>query len=158
MRVAQLCPTLWDPVDYIVHGILQARIVEWLAYPFSRGSSWPRNQITALQADSLPTELSGKPTISYPYTYPLEFLKKKKMTTPTLPRIKRNSVIYITGGNVRWYGLSGKERVPLKTKHTASIQSSYCTPGHLSQRNEDLCLHRKLYKNSYTALSIIANN
>ena len=80
------------------------------------------------------------------------------MTTPTLPRIKRNSVIYITGGNVRWYGLSGKERVPLKTKHTASIQSSYCTPGHLSQRNEDLCLHRKLYKNSYTALSIIANN
>ena len=51
------------------------------------------------------------------------------MTTPTLPRIKRNSVIYITGGNVRWYGLSGKERVPLKTKHTASIQSSIAPLG-----------------------------
>ena len=32
------------PHDYTVHGILQARILEWVAYPFSRGSSWPRNQ------------------------------------------------------------------------------------------------------------------
>ena len=32
-------PTLWDPSDYIVHGILQARILEWVAFPFSRGSS-----------------------------------------------------------------------------------------------------------------------
>ena len=38
------------------------RILEWVAYPFSRGSSWPRNQTRspALQADSLPTELWGK--------------------------------------------------------------------------------------------------
>ena len=39
VKVAQLCPTLWDPVDYIAHGILQARILEWVAYPCSRGSS-----------------------------------------------------------------------------------------------------------------------
>ena len=32
-----------NPMDYIVHRILQARILEWVAYPFSRGSSWPRN-------------------------------------------------------------------------------------------------------------------
>ena len=40
-----------------------ARILEWVACPFSRGSSWPRNQTRspALQADSLPTELSEKP-------------------------------------------------------------------------------------------------
>ena len=40
------------------------RILEWVAYHFSRGSSWPRNQtgISALQANSLPTELWGKPT------------------------------------------------------------------------------------------------
>ena len=31
-------------MDYIVHGILQARILEWVAFPFSRGSSQPRNQ------------------------------------------------------------------------------------------------------------------
>ena len=38
-----LCLTLCDLTDYTVHGILQARILEWVAYPFSSGSSWPRN-------------------------------------------------------------------------------------------------------------------
>ena len=42
--VIQLCPTLCDPMDYTVHGILQARILEWVAFPFSRGSSQPRDQ------------------------------------------------------------------------------------------------------------------
>ena len=46
--VAQSCPTLCDPMDCnppgsSVHGILQARILEWVAIPFSRGSSWPRD-------------------------------------------------------------------------------------------------------------------
>ena len=41
VKVAQLCPTLCDPIDYTVHGILQARILEWAAIPFSRGSSNP---------------------------------------------------------------------------------------------------------------------
>ena len=36
--VAQLCPTLFNPIDCTVHGILQARILEWVAFPFSRGS------------------------------------------------------------------------------------------------------------------------
>ena len=44
MKVAQLCPTLCDSVDYTVHGILQARILEWVAVPFSRGSSQPRHR------------------------------------------------------------------------------------------------------------------
>ena len=39
MKVAQLCPTLCDPMAYTVHGILQARILEWVAFPFSRGSN-----------------------------------------------------------------------------------------------------------------------
>ena len=48
MLVAQSCPTLCDPMDCSppgssVHGILQARILEWVAMPSSRGSSWPRN-------------------------------------------------------------------------------------------------------------------
>ena len=47
--VAQLCPTLCDPVDCSppassVHRLLQARILEWAAVPFSRGSSRPRDQ------------------------------------------------------------------------------------------------------------------
>ena len=36
VKVTQLCPTLCDPMDYIVHGILQARILEWVAFPFSK--------------------------------------------------------------------------------------------------------------------------
>jgi len=44
MKVAQLYPTLCKPVDYTVRGILQARILEWVAVPFSRGSSQPRDR------------------------------------------------------------------------------------------------------------------
>ena len=36
--------TLWDPMDYTVHGLLQARTSEWVAFPFSRGSSQPRDR------------------------------------------------------------------------------------------------------------------
>ena len=41
---SQSCPTLCHPMDYTVHGILQARILEWVAFPFSRGPSQPRDQ------------------------------------------------------------------------------------------------------------------
>ena len=44
VKVAQLCPTLCNPMDYIVHGILQTRILEWVAIHFSRGSSQPRDR------------------------------------------------------------------------------------------------------------------
>ena len=44
VKVAQSHSTLCDPMDYRVHGILQARILEWVAVPFSRGSSQPRDQ------------------------------------------------------------------------------------------------------------------
>ena len=44
VKVAQSCPTLCDPIDYTVHGVLQARILEWVAFPFSKGSSQPRVQ------------------------------------------------------------------------------------------------------------------
>ena len=49
MFVTQLCPILCDPMDCRptgspVNGILQARILEWVAIPFSRGSSQPRDQ------------------------------------------------------------------------------------------------------------------
>ena len=52
MVVAQLCPTLCDPMgcnppDSSVHGILQLQSsLEWLATPFSRGTSWPRDWIS----------------------------------------------------------------------------------------------------------------
>ena len=43
VKVAQLCPTLRDRMDYTVHGILQARILEWVAVSFSGGSFQPRD-------------------------------------------------------------------------------------------------------------------
>ena len=43
-KVIQLCPTLFDPKDFTVHGIIQARILEWVAVPFSKGSSQPRDR------------------------------------------------------------------------------------------------------------------
>ena len=65
--VAHLCSTLCNLVDYSppgswVHGILQARILEWVAIPISRGSSPPRDWpgSPALQADSLPWDPPGK--------------------------------------------------------------------------------------------------
>ena len=48
VKVIQSCLTLCDPMDYTVHGILQARILEWVAIPFSRGSSQPRDQTQVL--------------------------------------------------------------------------------------------------------------
>ena len=48
-KVVQSCPTLCDPMDCSllgssIHGLLQTRILEWVAISFSRGSSWPRDQ------------------------------------------------------------------------------------------------------------------
>ena len=66
--VALLCLTLCDPVDCSLpgssfHGILQARILEWVTISFSRGSFQPRS--LALQADSLPSELPEKSKFSW---------------------------------------------------------------------------------------------
>ena len=59
VKVAQLCLTLCDPMDYTVHGILQARILEWVTVPFSRGSFQPRDRTQVSQADSLLAEAQG---------------------------------------------------------------------------------------------------
>ena len=60
VKVTQSCPTLVTPwTIQIVLRILQARILEWVAFPASRESSQPR--FPTLQADSLPAEPQGKP-------------------------------------------------------------------------------------------------
>ena len=45
VKIARSCRTLCNPMDYTVCGILQARILEWVAFPFSRESSQPRDRI-----------------------------------------------------------------------------------------------------------------
>ena len=66
-EVVQLCPTLCDPVDcslsgFSVHGILQARILEWVTISFSRGSSDPGIEpgSPSFQADALTSEPPGR--------------------------------------------------------------------------------------------------
>ena len=63
VKVTQLCPALCDSMDYTVHGIHQARILEWVVLPFSGGSSQPgiEPRSPTLQADSLPAEPQEKP-------------------------------------------------------------------------------------------------
>ena len=74
VKVAQSCPTLWDPMDYTVRGILQARILEWVAFPFSSDLPNPGIELRSpiLWADSLPAEPPGKPrntgVVAYPFS------------------------------------------------------------------------------------------
>ena len=67
----QSCETLWDHMDCSlpgssVHGILQARILVWVAIPFSRGPSQHKDRthvshVSCIGGDSLPSEPGGKP-------------------------------------------------------------------------------------------------
>ena len=63
MKVAELCPTLCDPMNYTVHGILQAGILKWVAFPFSGGSSQPRDwtQISHIAGGFFAGWATGKP-------------------------------------------------------------------------------------------------
>ena len=63
MEVTQSCPALCDPIDYIVYGILQVRILEWIAVPSPGDLANPEIEprYPTLQADSLPANLPGKP-------------------------------------------------------------------------------------------------
>ena len=63
VKVAQSSPTICDPMDYTIHGIHQTRILEWVAVPFSRGSSQSRDQIQVshLAGGFLPARPPRKP-------------------------------------------------------------------------------------------------
>ena len=63
VKVAQSCPTLCHPMDYIVHSILQARILEWVAVHFSRDlpNTGIEPRSSSLQANALPSEPQGTP-------------------------------------------------------------------------------------------------
>ena len=97
--VSQLCPALCDPMDCSppdssIHGILQTRILEGVAIPFSRGSSWSRDWTwsPALQADSLLTELPGK------LLFPGKYLPKG--TNRKEPRLY--AILWVPGSRHAW--------------------------------------------------------
>ena len=71
VKVAWSCLTLYNPMDYTVQGILQARILQWVAFPLSRDLPNPgiKPRSPAFQMDSLPAEPQGKPKLEW-VTYP----------------------------------------------------------------------------------------
>ena len=84
MLVTQSCPTLCDPMDCSppgssVHEIFWARILEWVAISFSKALPNPGMEpwSPVLQADSLPSELQGKPC-GFVYAYLMAIVKKSK--------------------------------------------------------------------------------
>ena len=116
MKVTQLCLTPCDPLDYTVHGILQARILEWLAFPFSRWSFNPgiEPRSPALQEDSLPDEPQGKPKITgmgslflLQGIFPTQELnwgllhcrwtlyQQSHQGSPLLPKVSLNDTVYV---------------------------------------------------------------
>ena len=84
--VTQLCPTLWNPMDYSPPassgpGILQAWILEWVVLPSSRGSSQPRDQIQVSCISGSFFTIRGKatrevpPALIYPHSAHIKYLQ-----------------------------------------------------------------------------------
>ena len=72
VEVTQSCPTLWDPMNYTVHGILQARMFEWVAFssPGDLPNPGIKPRASTLWVDSLPAEPQGKPKNTGVGSYP----------------------------------------------------------------------------------------
>ena len=73
-------------MDYTVHGILQARVLEWLPFPSPGDLPKPgiKQGSPALKADSLPTELSGKPFQRVYQNNPVKLKIKENKDYPSL--------------------------------------------------------------------------
>ena len=102
-EVAQSCPTLSDPMDCSapgpsVHGIFQARKLEWAAISFSRGSSQPRSP--ALQTDALLSEPPRKPHLCMPLSNLPTLVRPVSCTT-----ITRKLVICFLSLQISWHHL-----------------------------------------------------
>ena len=78
VKVTQSCLTFCDPMDYTVHGILWTRILKWVAFHFSRGSSQPRGQTQVSHIVGGFYQLNHKG--SHKGSYPLEWVRKPKNT------------------------------------------------------------------------------
>ena len=93
VKVTQSCPTLCDLMDYTVCGILQARILEWVAFPFSRGSSKPKDQTDLLYCWQILYQLSHNRSprilewVAYPFSsrsFKHCLLKSRSVTSDSL--------------------------------------------------------------------------
>ena len=153
--VAQLCLTLWDPTDCSppgssVHGILQARILEWVAIPFSRGSSQPRDRTqVSLIAGGFFTiwvirEAHVKPMVLLFATFPLE-----NRTLPTGGRLSSKfptpSLAVLWAPNAPHWVMGAPVKEPSPLNLGTSVQKDLECPVHIYIRKAlaimDLSVH-----------------
>ena len=82
--VAQSCLTLCNPMDYTVHGLLQARILEWVAFPFSQASYQPRDhtQVSHI-AGRFFTSWATREALVYAKSHPKCFPCINSLNSPT---------------------------------------------------------------------------
>ena len=107
--VTQSCPTLWDTMDCSppgssVHRISQARILEWVASSFSRGSPQPRDwtHVSCISRRILYCWATWE-------AHPPRGLKPKRWTKTNLLRTWENGSPSIIGEIVKWFSLFGKK-------------------------------------------------
>ena len=106
--VAQSCLMLWDPMDcspprFSIHGIFQARIQEWVAISFSRGSSWPRNrtQVSCIAFRFFTTWATRRPCAAYRTLIPQQGLNPRASLVAQMvknpPAIQKTQVQFLGG-------------------------------------------------------------
>ena len=138
--VTQSYPALCDPIDCspagsFVHGILQARILEWVAIPFSRGSSWPGTEprSPALQVDSLRSEPPGS------CEYLILNVETTSQSTPPPPPCHCFQNIYISSRNLEDASLRNESVEERKACFPlASLKSDSRKSQRLKKRNVEL--------------------
>ena len=135
----QLCLTLCDPIDCSppgssVHGISQARILEWVAISFSRGSSWPSLlHLLHWQADALSLFHPGSPEPSYTKSSYPEGTMLKRLHRP---QRARERCLRRTGWPVFSYlRLLGQARSSCQMIPFSSLQAD---PAHSKQSGNEL--------------------
>ena len=127
-EVTQSCLTLCDPMDCSlpgssIHGIFQARVLEWVAISFSRRSSWPKEwtwvscvpgrifTFWATRKAWSTSILLGKNKLKYDYHCIFtRGPKSKTLTTPnTGEDVEKQELLLIADGNAEWQSLSGRQ-------------------------------------------------
>ena len=107
-EVAQSCPTLSDPMDCSlpgssVHGIFQARVLEWVAISFSRGYSRPMTWTLPHCRQTLIWATREVHQSEWPSS-------KSPQTKNTGQGVEKMEPSYTVGGNANWYSHYGEER------------------------------------------------
>ena len=148
VKVTQLCPSLYNPKDYTVHGILQARILERVAFPFSRGSSQPRDwtQVSCL-AGGFFTSWATK------YSFPIHIMKSWRLMWlylgmgPLMSWLRLNKLTR-EGPSSNGISILMREETP---------ESSHPWKGHVRTHQEDSHIHQNSYAEVLTPRTSYVN-